>query len=104
MAHTKAQGAASRTVNIAGKRLGVKRFAGQAVKSGTIIVRQKGTKFHPGKNTQMGRDFTIFATMDGVVKFRGMMGAHRGQKYIDIVEKETIKVTKTSSKTKKPAK
>lgn len=100
MAHTRAQGAASRTVNIEGKRLGIKRFAGQAVKSGTIIVRQKGTKFHPGKNTQMGRDFTIFATMNGVVKFRGMMGAHRGQKYIDIVEKEILKTAKTRKASK----
>lgn len=90
MAHTKAQGAASRTVNIAGKRLGVKRFAGQVVRAGTIIVRQKGTRFHPGKNAQMGRDFTIFATVDGVVQFRGMTGAHRGQKYIDIQEKAVL--------------
>lgn len=84
MAHTKAQGAANRTVNVAGKRLGVKRGAGSAVKSGTIIVRQKGSKFHPGLNTKMGRDFTIYSTENGVVAFRNMSGAHRGQKYVDV--------------------
>lgn len=85
MAHTKSQGAAKRTVNIAGKRLGVKRFAGQKVTSGSIIIRQRGSQFHPGKNTQMGKDFTIFATSDGVVSFRQMTGSHRGQKFVDIL-------------------
>ncbi len=91
MAHTKAQGAANRTVNVAGKRLGVKKSAGQSVISGNIIVRQKGSVFHPGVNTKMGRDFTIFATTDGVVNFRDMSGLHRGQKYVDVVSE-----TKTS--------
>lgn len=86
MAHTKAQGAANRTVNVAGKRLGVKRFAGEKVNNGTIIIRQKGTKFHPGVNTKMGRDFTIFSTMDGFVSFRNMTGSHRGQKFVDVVD------------------
>ncbi|KXK07648.1 MAG: 50S ribosomal protein L27 [candidate division WS6 bacterium OLB21] len=85
MAHTKSQGAAKRTVNIAGKRLGVKKFAGQKVTSGSIIIRQRGSQFHPGKNTQMGKDFTIFATSDGVVSFRQMTGSHRGQKFVDIL-------------------
>ncbi|MBW7953432.1 MAG: 50S ribosomal protein L27 [Candidatus Dojkabacteria bacterium] len=85
MAHTKSQGAAKRTVNIAGKRIGVKRFAGQKVTSGSIIIRQRGSQFHPGKNTQMGKDFTIFATSDGVVSFRQMTGSHRGQKFVDIL-------------------
>lgn len=85
MAHTKSQGSANRTVNVTGKRLGVKRYAGEDVLTGTIIVRQKGTKFHPGKNVKMGRDHTIFASADGKVAFRGMTGNHRGQKYIDIV-------------------
>lgn len=85
MAHTKSQGAAKRTVNIAGKRLGVKRFAGQKVTSGSIIIRQRGSQFHPGKNTQMGKDFTIFATSNGVVSFRQMTGSHRGQKFVDIL-------------------
>jgi large subunit ribosomal protein L27 len=85
MAHTKSQGSAKRTVNIIGKRRGVKRFAGQLVKSGEILVRQLGTKFHPGKNTAMGKDFTIFSKIGGTVKFRRMTGFHRTQQYIDII-------------------
>lgn len=95
MAHTKAQGAANRTVNIEGKRLGVKRSAGSPVNQGTIIVRQKGSKFHPGLNTKMGRDFTIFATKNGVVAFRAMTGAHRGQKYVDVLEQKVSKKSKS---------
>jgi len=52
------------------KRLGVKRFDGQVVRAGSIIVRQRGTKFHPGKNVGLGRDFTLFALADGAVKFQ----------------------------------
>lgn len=52
------------------KRLGVKRFDGQQVTAGSIIIRQRGTKFHPGKNVGMGRDFTLFALKDGKVKFQ----------------------------------
>jgi len=52
------------------KRLGVKRFDGQVVRAGSIIVRQRGTKFHPGKNVGLGRDFTLFALVDGTVKFQ----------------------------------
>jgi len=98
MAHTKSQGAASRTVNVAGKRLGVKRFAGEKVNNGTIIVRQKGTKFHPGENAGMGKDFTIFATKDGVVSFRQMTGFHRTQKFVDIVEEAKKTPAKKASK------
>lgn len=100
MAHTKAQGAANRTVNVEGKRLGIKRYAGELVNAGTIIVRQKGTKFHPGLNAKMGRDFTIFASVDGTVAFRKMTGHHRGQKYIDITVKETKKASKQKAKAK----
>lgn len=53
----------------AGKRLGVKRYDGQVVTAGSILVRQRGTKFHPGINVGMGRDFTLFALVDGAVKF-----------------------------------
>ena len=56
----------------AGKRLGVKRFGGEVVKPGTIIVRQRGTKFHMGRNVRMGRDFTIYSIIDGQVKFERM--------------------------------
>ena len=85
MAHTKQQGAANRHINRPGRRLGVKKFSGEIVKPGNIIIRQKGTKFHPGKNTYMGKDFTISAKIDGVVGFRNMTGHHKGQKYIDIL-------------------
>ncbi|MBD3280727.1 50S ribosomal protein L27 [Candidatus Dojkabacteria bacterium] len=103
MAHTKAQGAANRTVNVEGKRLGIKRYAGENVNAGTIIVRQKGTRFHPGLNVKMGRDFTIFASSNGIVSFRKMTGHHRGQKYVDVKnseEKSPIAVKKTATKTK----
>ncbi len=91
MAHKKAQGAANRLVNVAGKRLGVKRFGGEKVNQGEIIVKQKGTKYHPGKNVGMGRDFTIFSKMDGVVSFRRMKEFHRGQNYVDVLPEETAK-------------
>src|SRR5262249_58816503 len=63
------------------QRLGVKRYSGQAVTAGTIIVRQRGTRFHPGFNVGRGSDDTLFATADGVVKF----GTRRGRKLVDIV-------------------
>ncbi|KKQ34442.1 MAG: 50S ribosomal protein L27 [candidate division WS6 bacterium GW2011_GWA2_37_6] len=98
MAHTKAQGAAARTVNVAGKRLGIKRFGGEFVHDGTIIVRQKGTKFHPGRNTDIGRDYTIFATADGFVSFRHMTGFQRAKKYVDVLAKAAETKTKTKAK------
>ena len=69
MAHTKAQKAVRGNRDSISKRLGVKIFGGEKVKKGNIIIRQKGTKFHPGENTIIGRDFTIMANKDGVVKF-----------------------------------
>ncbi len=69
MAHKKGQGSTSNTRDSAGKRLGVKIFGGQFAKAGNIIVRQRGTKFHPGKNVGMGRDHTLFALIDGIVRF-----------------------------------
>ena len=69
MAHKKAGGSTRNGRDSNPKMLGVKRFGGQAVKCGEIIVRQRGTKFHPGKNVGLGKDFTIFAMIDGVVKF-----------------------------------
>ena len=70
MAHTKAQGAVKGNRDSIAKRLGVKIYGGQKAKKGSILVRQKGTKFHPGKNVSMGRDFTLFSLIDGVVKFK----------------------------------
>jgi large subunit ribosomal protein L27 len=69
MAHKKAGGSSSNGRDSAGKRLGVKRFGGQKVCAGSILVRQRGSKFKPGLNVGQGRDFTLFAKIDGIVHF-----------------------------------
>jgi large subunit ribosomal protein L27 len=69
MAHKKGQGSSRNGRDSNSQRLGVKRFGGQAVRSGTIILRQHGTKWKPGKNVGLGKDHTLFATADGFVKF-----------------------------------
>lgn len=69
MAHKKAGGSSRNGRDSAGQRRGVKRFGGEQVKAGNIIVRQLGTQFHPGKNVGMGRDYTIFSLIDGQVAF-----------------------------------
>ncbi|MCD6074471.1 MAG: ribosomal protein [Rhodospirillales bacterium] len=69
MAHKKAGGSSRNGRDSAGRRLGVKKFGGEEVIAGTIIVRQRGTKYHPGDNIGMGRDHTLFALTDGHVKF-----------------------------------
>ncbi len=69
MASKKAGGSTKNGRDSQAKRRGVKRFGGQSVLAGTIIVRQKGTKIHPGENVGLGRDFTLFALKDGQVKF-----------------------------------
>ena len=69
MAHKKAGGSSRNGRDSAGKRYGVKRFAGQKVRAGNIIMRQKGTKIHPGENVGMGKDYTLFAKIDGIVAF-----------------------------------
>jgi large subunit ribosomal protein L27 len=69
MAHKKGQSTTSNGRESHSKRLGIKKFGNQSVISGNIIVRQRGTKLHPGKNVGMGCDFTLFALTDGVVKF-----------------------------------
>jgi len=69
MAHKKAGGSSGNGRDSAGQRLGVKRFGGQKVSSGSILVRQRGTKIHPGNNVGVGRDYTLFAKIDGIVKF-----------------------------------
>ena len=70
MAHKKGEGSVKNGRDSQSKRLGVKIFGGQAVVSGNIIVRQRGTVYHPGKNVGVGKDFTLFALSDGVVEFR----------------------------------
>jgi len=74
MAHGKTKGKTRQQKPRAGKRRGVKIFGGQKVKAGNIIVRQKGTKFHPGEGVGMGRDFTIFSLKEGEVCFKKRLG------------------------------
>ncbi len=69
MAHKKAGGSSRNGRDSIGQRRGVKRFGGQYVKAGNIIVRQLGTKFHPGRNVGVGKDYTLYALIDGVVAF-----------------------------------
>ncbi len=71
MAHKKGQGHSSNGRDSASKRLGVKRYGGQFVRAGSVLVRQRGTKFHPGLNVSRGKDDTLFARIDGHVKFEG---------------------------------
>lgn len=82
MAHTKSQGKTRQKANRPGKRRGVKLFGGQVVKNGNIIVRQVGSKFHTGPGTRLGRDFTIYAVKDGLVKFSQKLR----KKYVSIVK------------------
>jgi len=83
MAHKKGGGSTRNGRDSESKRLGVKRFGGEKVLPGNIIVRQRGTRFHPGKNVSMGKDHTIFSLIDGLVKFskRGPLS----KKVIDVV-------------------
>ena len=85
MAHKKAGGSSRNGRDSVSKRLGVKRFGGQLVSGGSIIVRQRGTRFKPGKNVGLGKDDTLFALIDGHVQFRdrGRMG-----KFVNIVPLE----------------
>ena len=69
MAHKKGGGSTRLGRDSQAKRLGVKRYAGQRVNAGTILVRQRGTRIHPGNNVGVGRDYTLFALIDGIVKF-----------------------------------
>ncbi len=69
MAHKKGGGRTKNGRDSQSKRLGVKRYAGQSVNAGTILVRQRGTRIHPGSNVGVGRDYTLFALISGVVKF-----------------------------------
>jgi large subunit ribosomal protein L27 len=82
MAHKKAQGAGRNGRDSHGQRRGVKIYAGQRVRAGNILVRQLGTKIFPGENVGMGRDFTLFAKVDGVVQYR-RQGRFRCQAMIE---------------------
>jgi large subunit ribosomal protein L27 len=82
MAHKKAGGSSRNGRDSRGRRLGVKKFGGEAVIPGNIIVRQRGTKFHPGDHVGIGRDHTIFATAEGAVRFHAGIA---GRTYISVV-------------------
>jgi large subunit ribosomal protein L27 len=81
MAHKKGGGSTRNGRDSQSKRLGVKRYDGEEVTSGSILVRQRGTKFRPGNNVGLGRDYTIFATIDGYVKFETI---RNGRKQISV--------------------
>ncbi|HEX9777890.1 MAG TPA: 50S ribosomal protein L27 [Geopsychrobacteraceae bacterium] len=81
MAHKKAAGSTRNGRDSIGKRLGVKRFGGQQVSAGSILVRQRGTTFHPGNNVGCGKDYTLFALVEGEVKFETKA---KGRKYISV--------------------
>ncbi len=82
MAHKKAGGSSRNGRDSPGQRLGVKKFGGENVIPGNIIMRQRGTRFHPGSNVGMGKDHTLFATSPGTVQFRR---AGRTRTYIDVI-------------------
>lgn len=85
MAHKKGGGSSRNGRDTEGKRLGVKAFGGTRVKAGSIIVRQRGTKVHPGSNVGKGKDDTLFATASGYVDF----GKHRGRRTVNVIEEAT---------------
>ena len=81
MAHKKGQGSSRNGRDSAGQRLGVKRFGGQRVHAGSILVRQRGTRIHPGNNVGIGKDDTLFAKVEGIVTFERM---DRGRKKVSV--------------------
>lgn len=108
MAHKKGVGSSDNGRDSKSKRLGVKLFGGQFAKAGNIIVRQRGTRFHPGDNTYLGKDFTLHATVDGTISFRK---SKNNRSYVSVIPfvheevKETVAVienAKVAKKTKAP--
>jgi len=95
MAHKKGQGSSRNGRDSPGQHRGVKIYAGEPVVSGNILVRQCGTKIHPGRNVGMGRDFTIFATIDGIVRYE-----HEGRERtrVSVYTPEQIKVIEAKAK------
>ncbi len=84
MAQKKSGGASKNGRDSNSKRLGVKAFGGQFVKAGSVIVRQRGTRFHPGRNVGLGSDYTLFALTDGIVQFR----RSRKRTFVDVLPME----------------
>jgi large subunit ribosomal protein L27 len=81
MAHTKAQGSVKGNRDSRPKRLGVKLYGGQKATPGNIIIRQRGTRVHPGKGVSMGKDLTLFALIEGFINFRTL----RGKRYVEVM-------------------
>lgn len=103
MAHKQGSGAAKRNVDVAGKRLGVKKFGGEFVKAGNIILRQRGTRFHAGENVKMGRDHTLFASSQGYVFFKRMTGFKRHLKQVHVLpQKNEVTIEAAASKASMP--
>lgn len=94
MAHKKGGGSTRNGRDSKSKRLGVKLYDGNAVRSGGIIVRQKGTKIYPGNNVGMGRDFTLFATVDGLVKFEPV---RRDRKQVSVYPFDQVTVSEEAA-------
>jgi large subunit ribosomal protein L27 len=87
MAHKKAGGSSRNGRDSAGRRLGVKKFGGEIVVPGNILVRQRGTKFHPGHNVGQGRDHTLFAMIEGAVEFHT---STRGRTYVSVAPQASL--------------
>ena len=93
MAHKKAGGSSRNGRDTAGKRLGVKKFGGEAVIPGNILVRQRGTKWHPGKNVGLGRDYTLDAMIEGRVQFK----ERDGRVFISVMPVEPVAVEQVAA-------
>ncbi len=93
MAHKKGGGSSVNGRNSPGQRLGIKRFAGQYVTGGSILVRQRGTRYFPGRNVGRGKDDTLFAKISGIVRFedKGRMG-----RFVNVIAEEAAKAAETS--------
>ncbi len=96
MAHKKGQGSSRNGRDSNAQFRGIKKYGGEEVRAGNILVRQLGTKFHPGKNVGLGRDYTLFALVDGVVQFESFQ---RTKKRVNIIPAPTIPVTAAAAGT-----
>jgi len=90
MAHKKGSGSSRNGRDSISKRLGVKRYGGEFVRAGHILVRQRGTKFKPGRNVGVGRDYTLYAKVDGVVKFETISGGRKRVSVIPLSELQAV--------------
>lgn len=92
MAHKKGQGSSTNGRDSAGQRLGCKRFSGQFVSAGSILVRQRGTRFKPGRNVGQGKDDTLYAKISGVVHY---VGQEKGRRFISVVPQPQEETART---------